>query len=518
MTKPSVKLAASLEALRRLQKAGKIALQTSDLSRTHRERLAANGFLREVMKGWYISTRPDDQAGASTAWYASYWHFVGDYLRSRFRQNWCVSPEQSLRLHVGNWNVPEQLIVRAPRARNRITNFPYNISLLDLRATMPKAADIENNNELFIYSLPSALVAVSPTFFNQNSTDARVALSMVKDASDVLSHLLEGGHAVIAGRLAGAFRNIGRSRIADEIVKAMRAAGYETREQDPFTRPAPFVLPVREISPYVTRIRLMWQEMREPILKIFPQPPGMPNDIKGYLDRVEETYITDAYHSLSIEGYRVTGELIERVRSGLWNPDKDTHDLEQRNAMAARGYYLAYLVVRKSVERILRNEPPGVVVDDDHGAWYREMFAPSVAAGLLKPADLAGYRNDQVYIRKSMHIPPSKNAVRDLMPVFSELLREEKEPAVRVVLGHFVFVYIHPYMDGNGRMARFIMNVMLASGGYPWTVIPVERRAAYMTALEDASVRQNIKPFADYLAELVKESLKGRPAAKPPQK
>ena len=69
---------------------------------------------------------------------------------------------------------------------------------------------------------------------------------------------------------------------------------------------------------------------------------------------------------------------------------------------------------------------------------------PSVAAGLLKPADLAGYRNGQVYIRRSMHVPLNREAVRDAMPAFFDLLREDKEPAVRVVLGHFVFVYIHP--------------------------------------------------------------------------
>jgi len=74
-------------------------------------------------------------------------------------------------------------------------------------------------------------------------------------------------------------------------------------------------------------------------------------------------------------------------------------------------------------------------------------------------------------------------------------------------LGHFIFVYIHPYVDGNGRMGRFLMNTMLASGGYPWTVIPVERRDAYMAALEAASVDQNIGPFADFLAELVNARL-----------
>ena len=51
------------------------------------------------------------------------------------------------------------------------------------------------------------------------------------------------------------------------------------------------------------------------------------------------------------------------------------------------------------------------------------------------------------------------------MPVLFDFLEGEAEPAVRVVLGHFIFVYIRPYMDGNGRMGRFLMNVTMASGG-----------------------------------------------------
>ena len=100
------------------------------------------------------------------------------------------------------------------------------------------------------------------------------------------------------------------------------------------------------------------------------------------------------------------------------------------------------------------------------------------------------------------------------MPALFELLEGENEPAVRVVLGHFVFVYIHPYMDGNGRMGRFLMNVMLASGGYPWTIIPVERRDDYMAALEAASVGQDIRPFAEFIGGLVGSTLRG--AAAPP--
>ena len=156
----------------------------------------------------------------------------------------------------------------------------------------------------------------------------------------------------------------------------------------------------------------------------------------------------------------------------------------------------------------------GEVLDADHGEWYRELFGPSVTAGIIKPADLAGYRNHQVYIGQSKHVPLNREAVRDAMPVLFELIKLEPEASVRAVLGHFIFVYIHPYMDGNGRMGRFLMNAMLASGGYPWTVIPVQQRDTYMQALEKASVNQDIESFAQFLGHLVNEGLKGTPVAK----
>jgi hypothetical protein len=293
----------------------------------------------------------------------------------------------------------------------------------------------------------------------------------------------------------------------------MQKADYNVREIDPFEDKPPVELSIRDKSPYVNRIRLMWHNMRNVVIDHFPSAPGIPSNKENYLKAVKEIYVTDAYHSLSIERYRVSVALIERVRSGEWDPTENEADKKQRDAMAARGYWLATQQVGESLKRILENENSGQVLDDDHGNWYRELFAPSVTSGILKASDLAGYRNNQVYIGGSMHVPMNKEAVRDAMPELFELIRNEENAAVRSVLGHFVFVFIHPYMDGNGRMARFLMNVLLASGGYPWTVIPVEERDRYMKALETASVEQNIQPFAEFVGWLVQEGMKGTPVA-----
>lgn len=516
MATPSKKLIGSLEVLRALQDKGVIAIRTADLSRVHRERLVRSGFLQRVMKGWYIPSKPDDTAGESTAWYASFWGFCAAYFRERFGTDWCLSPERSLSLHAGNFTVPGQLLIRSPKGGNKVTKLPHGTSLLDVRSAMSDASEIEEKDGLRIFSLPAALVACSPRFFSQYAVDACSALSAVRDASEVLHLLLEGGHTTVAGRLAGAFRNIGRDRMADDIVETMRAADYAVRESDPFDAPAPLLLSTRETSPYVNRIRLMWRGMRGPIIERFPAAPGKTNDVEAYLERVREIYVTDAYHSLSIEGYRVSRNLIERVRSGEWNPDAREGDRDYHNALVARGYWEAHQAVRQSVGRVLQNDNPGSVVDEDHATWFREMFAPMVSVGLMRTSDLAGYRNRAVHIRDSMHAPPNYETVPDLMSTFFDLLQEEVEPGVRVVLGHFVFVYIHPYMDGNGRIGRFLMNVMLASGGYPWTVVPIEQRNDYMVALEEASVKQNIVPVTDLLGRLVEGGLQDRISAKAP--
>lgn len=198
-------------------------------------------------------------------------------------------------------------------------------------------------------------------------------------------------------------------------------------------------------------------------------------------------------------------ELIEKVRSGNWKPDENSSDKDDKAALAARGYWQAFQEVKKSLRTILGGANAGTVVEKDHRIWYQEMFAPSVMAGIIKASDIVGYRTNQVYIRNSKHTPLNFEAVRDAMIVLFDLLKTEADPWGRAVLGHFIFTFIRPYVDGDGRMGSFLMNVMLASGGYRWTIIQKEIRDKYMATLERASVQGKISDFSILLATLVGE-------------
>ena len=339
-------------------------------------------------------------------------------------------------------------------------------------------------------------------------------LSGIREASDLLRILLNGGHSAKAGQIAGAFRRIGRPQIADEIVRTMKIAGYDVRETDPFAPERTFGVLIAVNAPIIGRMQALWESMRGVIVETFPKAPGLPRNRGKYLRLVDDMYKSDAYHSLSIEGYSVTAALIERVQRGDWDLDHHDDDRQSRDALAARGYWQAFRKVKETVGGVIAGGNAGVLARAAHKEWYRELFQPCVTAGLIQAGALAGYRNDAVYLRTSRYVPPRWEAVRDAMPALFDLLEHEPEPGARAVLGHWLFGYIHPYPDGNGRMARFLMNAMLASGGYPWTVIKVEDRNGYLAALDRASIEMKIEPFARFIAERVRRSMKKQGTAK----
>ena len=477
-----------------------LVIQGADtLGRTHTERLVNSGYLTMVIKGWYIPSSPGSE-GDSTVWYVSYWNFVTAYLDKRFEGAWCLSPELSLYFHSGKTVIPKQLIVRSELGANNILQLPFGTSLVDIKAPLPPEVVQEPRYGVRLYPMEYALLMVGPDYYRRDALGARTCLASLKDVSPLVSAAIDGGHTTRAGRVAGALRSIGREEMADELLRMMRQVGYTVTEENPFEENVR--METFAVSPYVSRIRLMWMQMREVVLARLKVKP-MQQDAASVLAMMDATYVKDSYNSLSIEGYKITEGLLERVRSGNWNPEKDEEDKERKNALAARGYYQAYELLKLGVADCLSGQSPAQMYVKGHHDWHFQLFEPCIRAGIVKASDLLGYRRHQVYIRNSMHTPLNSDAVLDAMGVLSDLMTEEENALVRAVLGHFFFVYIHPYMDGNGRTARFVMNSQLVTAGYPWVVVPVERRHEYMAALEQASVGENIEGFVRYIGSLM---------------
>ncbi len=497
MPTPQQALAAALQRVR--DQATDEIIRGPNIARADRLLLTKRGFFVEIIKGWYALTTPQAEPGDTTFWHAHFWGFASAYLRHRFGANYSLSAEHSLDLWTGNTSTPAQLIVIAGKGGTSTVELPNRTSLLLYadKKNLPKPTDVQQGVQVMPLAL--ALVRASPGFYRRSVTNAEIALRLVRpeDLSRVL--LGDKGSPTAAGRLVGAFRHCGLTSSANRLAADLTAAGLDFVETNPFSAPPRLPAGLLFTSPHVGRLKALWQHLRPVVNEIFPSAPVAPQ-ANVTLSRVAEIYAHDAYHSLSIEGYQVTPELILRIASGEWNPELDPTDQGQVNAMAAKGYHESFQAVLESLREILAGQSAPAIIHRDLPIWYRTLFSPSVQSGLLPAYALAGYRNRPVFIRGSEHVPPPHEAVPELLDTLFSLIAAEPSAGVQAVLGHFLFVYIHPYSDGNGRIGRFILNTLLASGGYPWTVIRVEHRKAYMAALENASVRHDISDFTRFVA------------------
>jgi Fic family protein len=494
MAQPFHKLLAT--SLRNAKKKAKHQIiKTEQLSRLDRERLIRAGYLQKIIRGWYLFCKPGTDPGENTPWYASFWDFIRLYLTERFDEDYCLSPEASIDLYLGKNYLPPQIVVMAKSGGTISLQLPHNTSLLIYQEKKNFPKEINKAQEINVLHLEYAICKMAASFYQQQPQEAEIAIRMLKSPEKILRILLKEGMAGQAGRIIGALRHLNKNSFADTILKAMTAAGFAIIENNPFQEKPLLANTSILKSPYSARIKTSWEKTRTEIIKIFPQPVKSAKERKILLENVDNIYIQDAYHSLSIEGYQVSEELIEKIASGSWQPEENEEDHQQKNAMAAKGYYEAFKAVKNTINKMIKSNSPIEILHDDFSNWYLALFSPAVTAGIISAEHLAGFRDQAVYIRNAMHIPPPFSAVRDCMETLFECLKEEEHPAVKAVLTHWLIGFIHPYVDGNGRMARFAMNALLVSGGYPWTIIHLENRKAYLDALEKASINGNIHDF-----------------------
>lgn len=131
---------------------------------------------------------------------------------------------------------------------------------------------------------------------------------------------------------------------------------------------------------------------------------------------------------------------------------------------------------------------------------------------LVKPyhPQRGGWRKQQVYIRGAQHVPPPASDVPRYMEEWVRYVNKGgADPVEHAAKAHAGFEAVHPFLDGNGRTGRLLMNWMLLRAGYPPAIIQVEERSRYVQALAAATLPSllDYRPMAQLLAERVDASL-----------
>jgi len=122
------------------------------------------------------------------------------------------------------------------------------------------------------------------------------------------------------------------------------------------------------------------------------------------------------------------------------------------------------------------------------------------------------YRNIQVYIRGAKWLPPKpKNVPKEMQILLSWYSKNKSKlhPLILTAYFHSAFETIHPFVDGNGRVGRLLMNFILRKHNYPMINIPNKKRYIYYKALESAQIKGDLRPLVKFLFDLIKqESIK----------
>jgi Fic family protein len=206
----------------------------------------------------------------------------------------------------------------------------------------------------------------------------------------------------------------------------------------------------------------------------------------------EELILRWTYNSNAIEGNTLTLQETKVALEGITIGGKT-----MREHFEAINHKEAILYVEALVQE---NEP------------LTEWEIKSIHSLVLKNIDDSNagkYRNTNVLISGATHRPPDHLNVSDNMAAFINWYQNEAQilhPVERAARVHADFVGIHPFIDGNGRTSRLLMNLELMKSGFPPIVIKVEDRLEYYKALDEAHTTENYEPFIDLIAKASQQS------------
>jgi len=208
----------------------------------------------------------------------------------------------------------------------------------------------------------------------------------------------------------------------------------------------------------------------------------------------EDLVLRWTYHSNAIEGNTLTLLETKVVLEGITIGGKALREhfeaINHRNAILY-------------VEDIIKSQEP-----------FSEWQIRNIHQLILKNIDdenAGQYRQQNVLISGAMALPPDHTLLNDKMTQFIDWYNRDCQklhPIERAAKVHADFVAIHPFVDGNGRTSRLLMNLELLKSGYPPSVITVENRLAYYEALDQWMANNHTEPFIHLVANAVLDGFK----------
>lgn len=305
------------------------------------------------------------------------------------------------------------------------------------------------------------------------------------------------------GELAKQLGNTGLAKQINSAVGAVSAYPPSASATGVGTRlfvPASLTgLPRGTGQPWLDRQRMTLERFRgdldEMLAERIGAPPGL--SLARLVGNARHAKQYDAYHNTTMEGYRITQDVSDAVVNGTTLPEASNQE-QLRGIMAVRGYSRAFDTI---IDR-LRTIPVPPIDETLILDLYVELFQPSVDAGIVTEDELRGWRTINVGLAGGWrHSPPAHGKVPSLIAGLREFAANSKRrPLTRAVLTHLEFVTIHPFLDGNGRLGRLLMNYALLNAGYPWVTIRSDEKHPYFQALEYAQVNGEVDTLGEFLA------------------
>ena len=236
----------------------------------------------------------------------------------------------------------------------------------------------------------------------------------------------------------------------------------------------------------------------------------LPPDVLGQIE--QKLRIESNYHSNAVEGNSLTlGETRSLILHGLTasgKPMRDHLDIEGHDeavkAMegAVRRNELLNEVFIRNLHQVLLKEP----YENDSITPDGQPVKRRIAIGEYKiqPNNVRTSTGEIYYFTPPDQVKP---AMGDLIDWYRKQEDEGEHPIVIAATFHYRFTRIHPFDDGNGRMARLLMNMILIKHGYTVAVVPVEQRDQYIGMLEQADKTEDLVEFIAYVAHCCKYTL-----------